>query len=130
MDIFSERIIDLRIEHGYSQEEIAKKLNVSASGYGYYEQGRNEPSLETLYKIADFFQVSIDYLLGKIDSPQHTAYYSISDNLNLNEDEINAIERMKELGLLEKIGENPKLNVERLSRFWGFLENELGIGQK
>ncbi|WP_368901500.1 helix-turn-helix domain-containing protein [Oceanobacillus oncorhynchi] len=130
MDVFSERIIDLRIEHGYSQEEVAKKLNVSASGYGYYEQGRNEPSLETLYKIAEFFQVSIDYLLGKIDTPQHPVYYSVSDDLALNESELRAIQRMKELKLLEKIGENPMENAEHLSRFWDFLQNELAIDDK
>ncbi|WP_339234539.1 helix-turn-helix transcriptional regulator [Oceanobacillus sp. FSL W7-1281] len=91
MNVFSERIVDLRIEHGYSQEEVAKKLNVSASGYGYYEQGRNEPSLETLYKIAEFFQVSIDYLLGKIDTPQQPVYYSVSDDLALNESELRVL---------------------------------------
>lgn len=125
MDVLSERLIDLRIEHGYNQDDVAAELNVSSSGYGYYEQGRNEPSLETIYKIACFYQVSIDYLLGKIDTPHHPVYYAISDNLPLTASEIKAVKKMKELSLLDKIAENPVVNVERLDRFWEFIKKEL-----
>ncbi|WP_139088992.1 hypothetical protein [Oceanobacillus oncorhynchi] len=68
--------------------------------------------------------------MGKIDTPQHPVYYSVSDDLALNESELRAIQRMKELKLLEKIGENPMENAERLSRFWDFLQNELAIDDK
>ncbi|CEI80862.1 MULTISPECIES: helix-turn-helix domain-containing protein [Oceanobacillus] len=130
MDVFKERLIDLRVELGYKQENVAKELNLTTSAYGYYEQGKNEPSLETLYKIANFFQVSIDYLLGIIDTPQHPVYYPISNELTLNESELSAIQRMKELNLLEKVGENSKLNTERLNRCWEFIKTELAIDEK
>ncbi|MBY7144585.1 helix-turn-helix transcriptional regulator [Virgibacillus sp. NKC19-3] len=69
MEIFRERLKDVRIESGYKQEEMAQVLNVSTSGYGYYEQGRNEPSLETIQKVAATFDISADYLFGIIDNP-------------------------------------------------------------
>lgn len=127
MDIFKERLKDLRIEHGYKQEEMSRKLNLTASAYGYYEQGRNEPSLETLYKIAQLFQVSIDYLLGEINTPTHPIYYSISENLTLTESEMITVQKMKELSLLEEIATNPIVNVNRVQRYWEFITKELGI---
>ena len=62
--MFSERIKELRKANGLTQAELAKKLNVSASTVGMYEQGRREPDSEMLAKISDIFDVTIDYLLG------------------------------------------------------------------
>ncbi|WP_144461955.1 helix-turn-helix domain-containing protein [Siminovitchia fortis] len=124
MDIFKERLKDLRIEHGYKQEEIAKKLNVTTSAYGYYEQGRNEPSLETLYKIAQFYQVSVDYLLGIINTPNHPVYYSFSEDVTLTESEWLAVKEMKKSSFLEEIGQQPNFNVNRLNRYWKFIKEE------
>jgi len=50
MEIFRERLKDIRIEKEYKQEEMAQVLNVTPSGYGYEEQEHNEPSLETVQK--------------------------------------------------------------------------------
>lgn len=127
MEVFNERLIDLRIEHGYKQEEVAKKLNVTTSAYGYYEQGRNQPSLETLYKIACFFNVSIDYLLGKIDTPNHATTHLLTEKLTLNESELDVINKIKELNLLEELGKDPDRNVGRLHRYWQFIKNELAL---
>ncbi|MEN1969830.1 helix-turn-helix transcriptional regulator [Lentibacillus sp. N15] len=126
MYIFSERLKDLRIEYGYKQEEIAKALNVTTSAYGYYEQGRNEPSLETVKKIANTFQVSTDYLLGIIDTPNHSVHYSVTEDLSLSESELLAIRKMKEL-FLEEISKQPEDNVERLQRYWEFIKKEHNI---
>ena len=57
----------LRKERGLLQKDIADFLNISKSAYGYYEQGRNEPDIQTIMRLADFYQVSVDYLLGKTD---------------------------------------------------------------
>lgn len=126
MNTFQERLKDLRIEHGYSQEEMGKKLNVTTSAYGYYEQGRNEPSLETLQKIARTFQVSTDYLLGIIDTSNHPIYHSISDRLSLSDTEIDTVKKMKDLSLLEEISLNTN-NINRLHRYWDFIKREHGI---
>src|SRR5690625_2509999 len=99
-------------------------FNVTTSAYGYYEQGRNEPSLETLKIIAQTFQVSTDYLLNLIDTPNHPKYHPISDELSLIESEIAVVKKMKELNLLEEISLNPNINVDRLKRYWDFIKEE------
>ena len=63
------RISSLRLSRGMSQTELAKRLNVSASAVGMYEQGRREPSVEILIALSQEFGVSLDYLLaGKPDT--------------------------------------------------------------
>ena len=57
------RIAALRHDAGWSQAELAKKLRVSASAIGMYEQGRREPSADTLVMLAGLFGVTTDYLL-------------------------------------------------------------------
>lgn len=61
------RIKLLREELGLKQEDLAKKLSVSTSAIGMYERDLREPNNELTLKIANFFNVSIDYLLGKTD---------------------------------------------------------------
>ena len=67
MKIFQKRLIELRKQFGYTQREIALKLNISQPSYIRYEIGTSEPTLENLCKLADIFDVSIDYLLGRAD---------------------------------------------------------------
>lgn len=57
----------LREELGLRQDELAQKLSVSPSSIGMYETDRREPNSELLTKLANFFNVSIDYLLGNSD---------------------------------------------------------------
>ncbi len=127
MDVFKERLKDLRIENGYKQEEVAKILNVTTSGYGYYEQGRNEPSLETIQKIATTFKVSADYLLGIIDTPNHSVELTITEDLSLSEEELAAVTKMKEVNLLDELSMDPNENVERLVRLWTFIKQEMNL---
>ena len=55
----------LRLEKGFSQMEMANELNMPQSTYQQYEAGINEPKFSTLIQIADYFDVSIDYLIGR-----------------------------------------------------------------
>ena len=55
----------LREKHNLTQTELAKYLEVSPSIIGMYEQGRRRPSFEMLEAIADYFNVSLDYLMCK-----------------------------------------------------------------
>lgn len=55
----------LRISSGLTQVEMAQKIGISRSTIGMYETGAREPDFETLEKIADFFNVDTDYLLGR-----------------------------------------------------------------
>lgn len=64
---FHERLKALRTNKGLSQAEFAKYIKVSKSSINMYERGEREPGLETLERIADYFNVDMDYLLGKSD---------------------------------------------------------------
>ena len=67
MKNFSIRLKELRAEKEITGEELGKKFNVSKTAVSYWESGRNFPGEETIRKLADFFQVSVDYLLGNSD---------------------------------------------------------------
>lgn len=67
MKVFGERFYELRKERGLSQAAVAKKLGVSFSVVCYWETDRSEPTAPNLVKIADFFEVSVDYLLGRAE---------------------------------------------------------------
>ena len=69
--MLGERIAALRRRAGLSQAELAQRLQISASAMGMYEQGRREPSVDTLVAMAKELQVSMDFLLtGKIRTAQ------------------------------------------------------------
>lgn len=57
----------LRISSGLTQVELSQKLGISRSTIGMYETGSREPDFETLELIADFFNVDVDYLIGRTD---------------------------------------------------------------
>lgn len=63
--MFAERLKQLRKENKFSQEDMAIKLDISTSAYGYYEQGKTTPNAKTLNILADIFDVTTDYLLGR-----------------------------------------------------------------
>lgn len=65
---FSERLRQLRTARDLSQMEFAKQIGISKSSVNMYERGEREPGLETLEQIADYFNVDMDYLLGKSDT--------------------------------------------------------------
>jgi len=67
MKIFAERFLELRKEKKVSQAKAAKELDVSASIVCYWETNRSEPTIVNLEKIAKYFGVSTDYLLGLED---------------------------------------------------------------
>ena len=66
---FGQRLRKLRENKKITQKELSKILNVSESAIGMYERGEREPNFETVDKIANFFNVPTDYLLGRTDDP-------------------------------------------------------------
>lgn len=67
MKRFQEALIEQRKLNRLTQREVAKRLGISQPSYIRYENGTAEPSLENLVKLADLFDVSVDYLLGRTD---------------------------------------------------------------
>jgi len=64
---FSKRLIQLRKQKGFTQQQFADLLGISCSALSYYEADKRTINIELLAKIADFFNVSTDYLLGRTD---------------------------------------------------------------
>lgn len=69
MPSFSERIVQLKTERNLLQKNIAAAAGLSLRIYQYYEKGKKEPTLSALIALADFFEVSLDYLVGRSDDP-------------------------------------------------------------
>lgn len=67
MKRFQEALVEQRKLNRLTQREVAKRLGISQPSYIRYENGKAEPSLENLVKLADMFDVSVDYLLGRTD---------------------------------------------------------------
>ena len=65
-----ERIRNLREDMDLNQTKLAKILSCSQRTYSYYESGGHDIPTETLIRLADFFDVSIDYLLGRTDKKE------------------------------------------------------------
>ena len=62
---FSSRIRELRRKKGYSQQDFAEAFGVGQSTVANWETGNRETDFQTLQKLADFFDVSVDYLIGR-----------------------------------------------------------------
>ena len=66
--MISERLKSLREDKDLSQKELAKALGVSPSTIGMYESGKRTPDSEMLTRICDFFNITVDYLLGRTNT--------------------------------------------------------------
>lgn len=65
-------IKDIRIRRGLTQAEVADSLGVSSVVYSRYETGTRQPSIDLLIQMADIFDVSVDYLVGRKDIEDST----------------------------------------------------------
>ena len=68
--MLGQKLAELRKKKGLSQYEMADRLGVSRGKLANYEQGSRQPDFDTLSKLADFFDVSTDYLLGRTETPR------------------------------------------------------------
>lgn len=62
---FIERIKDLMNEERISQAELARSVGISQSAVCNWLNGKKEPSIDSLWRLADFFDVSVDYIIGR-----------------------------------------------------------------
>ncbi len=87
--MLSDRLKELRKESNYTQEDMAKKIGITKSAYGYYEQEKTIPDAFTLEKLADIFNVSTDYLLSKTELRNYSDYHptlTAKDERNIQKD--------------------------------------------
>lgn len=62
---FCQNLKELRLQHKYTQKQVAEKIGITYQSYQHYEMGLGFPSIPNLVKIADLFDVSIDEMLGR-----------------------------------------------------------------
>lgn len=65
--LLKERLRELRKEEGKTQVQVAADIGIAEQQYQTYERGSSLPSLESAWKLADHFGVSVDYLIGRTD---------------------------------------------------------------
>ena len=87
------RLKELRAKKNMSLRDLASVLNISYSSLGKYERGEQQPSYETLIKIANYFNVTTDYLVG-ITNAKLPDFRKISDDLNLSDDSIAKLKKL------------------------------------
>jgi len=92
--IIAERIKFLREKSGYSQSQLAKKLNISRAAVNAWEMGLNTPSTQYVIELAKIFKTSTDYLLG------------VNSNLQVNVNELTDDEKEIILKLLQYFNQN------------------------
>lgn len=111
--MFGQNLAKLRKEKNLSQYKLAELMNFSRGQIANYEQGSREPDFETLERFADFFEVSIDYLLGRSNEPR-----SNIDQLQEVNSYLDAQDMSKQLELFQiklKSDENLTFNGEPMS---------------
>ena len=69
MEILGQRLLLLRKQKGLAQKDVAERIGISFNSYCRYEKNEREPMAPTIVAMADYFNVSADYLLGRTDSP-------------------------------------------------------------
>lgn len=90
-NLLSEKITKLRKGKKLTQQQVAKSLDLTRSAYSQYELGTRTPDHDILNKMADFYDVSIDYLLGRTDNPGQVLSEPsrvLIDSLDLTDEEI------------------------------------------
>ena len=98
---------NLRMQNHYTQGQMADLLGISRSAVSMYETGNREPDLETLEKIAKFFNVDMNYLLGSSvtvtsDNPE-PSYEDIEQMIARGSHAFSAAQKMKLIQLLSEI---------------------------
>lgn len=96
MNLLPLRLKKLRHEKNVLQKDIANVLNISTSAYGFYEQGKRIPDANTLNLLAEYFSVSVDYLLGRTNERDINSSLSKSPSTKKEETDIAvSLEEMK-----------------------------------
>lgn len=98
-----ERIRELRLEKDLLQRELAAKIHVAANTLCQFESGKANPSYEVLLSLADFFEVSTDYLLGREDDFGNVTVKSDSSAPSLSPDEARLLETFRKLNVKNRI---------------------------
>lgn len=104
------RIKELRLEKHYSMEQLAQKIGVGKSSICQYESGLRTPSTEVQEALSDFFNVDVDYLMGRTDIKRRVDLEGFIKN-SISSDEINFIKAYRNAPKTTKIAINVLLGI-------------------
>ncbi|WP_282937405.1 helix-turn-helix transcriptional regulator [Paenibacillus sp. RC67] len=119
---YGERIASLREKHSLTQEGLSTKLGITRASLSHYENNRREPDYDTIVSIANLFNVSIDYLIGRTDDPHRVLDEDVREF-------VDALELSNEK-IMEKFAltiDGEKLTPEEARRFIAFVRAERSI---
>lgn len=119
MPDFACRLKQLRIQNKITQKELATVLNVSQNAVFNWENGKREPSLSMIAELSNYFNVTVDYLLGKVNRPdtrlatQEDIYrfFGTDDEyamIKLQYDKLNALGKQTAIERVKELSENPR----------------------
>lgn len=101
--VLGEKIRELRLEHELLQRELAKNIHIASNTLSQFESGKAKPSYEVLIALADFFEVSVDYLLGREDDFGNVTVQTAGAQLTTDEEKL--------LATYRKLTEKNKMHV-------------------
>lgn len=116
--MLSIRLKTLRRQHGKTQQDIASSLGITRQGYAKYENNLGEPDNSSLVKLADYFNTSVDYLLGRIEFPQVSTK---TEGINTNKAFSNDQELISFYN--ELLGSDERL-IRKLRNIWEVIKDE------
>ena len=122
---FSERLRALRKSANISQQTLGDAMNVTKVSISGYETGNRKPDTETLQKLADFFDVSTDYLLGRSAVMETASSYGSDNRMAVAGADYNILAAIQRHPALHKaLQEEPAKVAGQLYRFWSFMQEE------
>ncbi len=115
--MFAQRLKQLRNESNITQQDMADFLGITRQGYAKYENKHSEPSYEMLQKIANFFEVTIDHLLGNPKIIKNKLEQN--DELKLSTLEIQFFNELKKHPVIfQDLASNPEQKVKELIKLY------------
>jgi len=102
-EIFQNRLKAARELRQFSQNELANRTGLQPSAVSHFETGARKPSFDNLRRLADALEVSIDYLLGRVEKP--TGVGSATDRMHRHLDQLSDADRQLAENLLKQLAE-------------------------
>ena len=113
--LIGEKIKELRKNSKITQEQLGNAIGVSKMAISYFEKGKKSPGRESLEKIADYFDVTTDYLLGRSEDPE----------LNEEDDKVVSEEGKNIMSLIESLPEDERKKAwEQLEMYVTYMQNK------
>lgn len=115
MEDFKDRLILLRKERDYSQETLAKMLDVAKSSVAMWETGKRKPQRETIEQIADIFNVDMDYIFGKSDIRRKVTFDEVGNEYIYSDESAHLVAKLRSnVDLLHTVQDMCELPPEHL----------------